>query len=246
MEPISFTASAPFAICRKICCLWLAILLILCIITYTSIRVFIFTRISFSTTSSKVDLGQLCFSTSELLSSCIVYGNKIIVIVNYCYCYCLGSGSVWALYLLFVKIRRARFCNFDMRSNSKPQFVIPNWRCERINESYINLFAEKGNYRFSLFITPSLREILLAIFWTCEFQFIYSFTVRPRKLNSVTRSNKVLFITKHGISFSVTTHLSGNMPVHSDWLIIMLSGRDITFFFFLIILLKYCQNPRSI
>ena len=81
MEPISFTASAPFAICRKICCLWLAILLILCIITYTSIRVFIFTRISFSTTSSKVDLGQLCFSTSELLSSCIVYGNKIIVIV---------------------------------------------------------------------------------------------------------------------------------------------------------------------
>ena len=81
MEPISFTASAPFAICRKICCLWLAILLILCIITYTSIRVFIFTRISFSITSSKVDLGQLCFSTSELLSSCIVYGNKIIVIV---------------------------------------------------------------------------------------------------------------------------------------------------------------------
>ena len=81
MEPISFTASAPFAICRKICCLWLAILLILCIITYTSIRVFIFTRISFSTTSSKVDLCQLCFSTSELLSSCIVYGNKIIVIV---------------------------------------------------------------------------------------------------------------------------------------------------------------------
>ena len=81
MEPISFTASAPFAICRKICCLWLAILLILCIITYTSIRGFIFTRISFSTTSSKVDLGQLCFSTSELLSSCIVYGNKIIVIV---------------------------------------------------------------------------------------------------------------------------------------------------------------------
>ena len=30
-----------------------------------------------------------------------------------------------------------------------------------------------GKYRFSLFITPSVREILFAIFWTCEFQFIY-------------------------------------------------------------------------
>ena len=96
---------------------------------------------------------------------------------------CLKSGSVWALYLLFVIIRRARFCNFDMRSHSKPQFVIPNWRCERISESYINVIAEMGKYSFSLFITPSVREILFAIFWTYEFQFIYSFTVRPRKLN---------------------------------------------------------------
>ena len=118
---------------------------------------------------------------------------------------CLKSGSVWALYLLFVIIRRARFCNFNMRNHSKPQFVIPNWRCERISESYINFIAEMGKYRFSLFITPSVREILFAIFWTCEFQFIYSFTVRPRKLNSVTRSIRVLFIMRHGISFSVRT-----------------------------------------
>ena len=112
---------------------------------------------------------------------------------------CLKSGSVWALYLLFVIIRRARFCNFDMRSHSKPQFVIPNWRCERISESYINFIAEMGKYRFSLFITPSVRKILFAIFLTCEFQLIYSFTVRPRKLNSVTPSIRVLFIMRHGI-----------------------------------------------
>ena len=82
-------------------------------------------------------------------------------------CNSLKSGSVWALYLLLVIIRRARFCNFDMRSHSKPQFVIPNWRCEKINESYINFIAEMGKYRFSLFITPSVREILLAIFSVC-------------------------------------------------------------------------------
>ena len=56
-----------------------------------------------------------------------------------------------------------------------------------VNESYINFMAEMGKYRFSLFITPSVREILLA-FFVREFQFIYSLTVNPRKLNSVTRS----------------------------------------------------------
>ena len=64
--------------------------------------------------------------------------------------------------MLLVIIRRARFCNFDMRSHSKPQFVIRNWRCERVNESYI--MTEMGKYRYSLFITPSVCEILLAIF----------------------------------------------------------------------------------
>ena len=57
-------------------------------------------------------------------------------------------------------MRRARFCSFDMGSHSKPQFVIPNWRCKRIKESYINFMAEKGKYRFSLFITPNVRDIL--------------------------------------------------------------------------------------
>ena len=71
-------------------------------------------------------------------------------------------------------MRSAHFCSFDIRSHSKPQFVIPNWRCERIKESYINFMAEKGKYHFSLFITPNVRDILLAIF-VCEFQFIFSF-----------------------------------------------------------------------
>ena len=118
-------------------------------------------------------------------------------------CNCLKSGSVCALYRLFVIIRRARFCSFDMRCHSKPQFVIPNCRCERMNETYINFMAEMGKYRFSLFITPNVRDILLAIFCVCEFQFINSFTVNPRKLNSVTCSIRVLFIMRRGISFSV-------------------------------------------
>ena len=113
----------------------------------------------------------------------------------------LKRGSVCALYLLFVMMRRARFCSFDMSSHSNPQFVIPNWRSERINESYINFMAEKGKYCFSLFITPKVRDILLAIFCVWEFQFIYSFTVNHRKLNSVTRSIMALFIIRRGYHF---------------------------------------------
>ena len=71
-----------------------------------------------------------------------------------------------------------------------------------INESYINSKAEMGKYRFSLLITPRVREIVLP-FFVWEFQLIYSFTVNPRKLNSVTRSIWVLFIIRHGLSLSV-------------------------------------------
>ena len=69
-----------------------------------------------------------------------------------------------ALYLLFVMMRRVSFCNFVMCSHSKPLFVIPNWRCERIKDSYINFMAEKDNYRFNLFITSHVRDILSTIF----------------------------------------------------------------------------------
>ena len=63
--------------------------------------------------------------------------------------------------------------------------------------------AEKCKYRFSLFIKPDVRDIVSEILCVCEFQFIYSFTVNPRKLNSVTRSIMELFIIRRGISFSV-------------------------------------------
>ena len=40
--------------------------------------------------------------------------------------------------------------------------------------------AERGKQRFSLFITPSVRDILLDIFDAWEFQFMNSFIVRPQ------------------------------------------------------------------
>ena len=45
--------------------------------------------------------------------------------------------------------------------------MIPIWRCEKINESYINFVAEKSKCRFSLFITPNVCDILLMIFFMC-------------------------------------------------------------------------------
>ena len=42
--------------------------------------------------------------------------------------------------------------------------------------------------------TPIMRDILLEIFWTCGFQFKHSSSVRPKKLNSDTRSIDVEFI----------------------------------------------------
>ena len=77
---------------------------------------------------------------------------------------------------------KSPFCSFDMHSHSKPQFLISNWRCERIKESYIKFMAEKGKYRFSLFIKPHVHDILLAIFCVCEFQlYIRSLLILENK-----------------------------------------------------------------
>ena len=100
----------------------------------------------------------------------------------------LNIGSLWALYLLLVIILRARFCNLNNLLHSKPQHVIPNCKCERMRESYINFMTEIGRYLLSLFITPRVRDILFAIFDVCAFQLMYSFIVIPRKLNVVTLS----------------------------------------------------------
>ena len=117
----------------------------------------------------------------------------------------LNNGSVWALYLLFVIMRRARFCSLNILFHSKPQHVIPNCRWDKIKESYMSFMAENGRYLFSLFIIPSVREILLAIFAECELQFINSFMVKPRKLKHETRSIILSLICRSGISsFAIT------------------------------------------
>ena len=117
----------------------------------------------------------------------------------------LNNGSVWALYLLFVIMRRARFCSLNILFHSKPQHVIPNCRWDKIKESYMSFKAENGRYLFSLFIIPNVREILLAIFAECELQFMNSFIVKPRKLKHETRSIFLSLIIKSGISsFAIT------------------------------------------
>ena len=60
---------------------------------------------------------------------------------------------------------------------------------------------------------PYVRDILLAIFCVCEFQLMYSFTVNPRKLNTVTCSIRVLFIIRrqHIDSSSIIVH-----PINFD------------------------------
>ena len=44
----------------------------------------------------------------------------------------LNNRSVWALYLLFVIMRRARFCSLNILFHSKLQHVIPNCRWDKI------------------------------------------------------------------------------------------------------------------
>ena len=112
----------------------------------------------------------------------------------------LNKGSVWALYLLFVIMRRARFCSLNILFHSKPQHVIPNCRWDKIKESYMSFKAENGRYLCNRFIIPNVREILVAIFAECELQFMNSFIVKPRKLKHETRSIFLSLIIKSGIS----------------------------------------------
>ena len=65
--------------------------------------------------------------------------------------------------------------------------------------------ADNGKYRFKQFITPRVRQILFAIFTECDSQFMNSFIVISRKMNSVTLSIGVLLISSCGISVSVMT-----------------------------------------
>ena len=58
------------------------------------------------------------------------------------------------------------------------------FRCGKISELYIVLSVYVGRKCLSLFMTPSVREILLAILSVCGAQFNVSCIVVPRKLNS--------------------------------------------------------------
>ena len=62
-----------------------------------------------------------------------------------------------------------------------------------------------GRYLLILFITPKVRDILLAIFEVCALQFINSFIVSPRKLKVVTLFILDSQIIKSGISFAEIT-----------------------------------------
>ena len=110
----------------------------------------------------------------------------------------LNNGSVWALYLLFVIMRRARFCSLNILCHSKPQHVIPSCRWDKIKESYMSFKAENGRYIFIL-------TFFLTIFAECELQFMNSFIVKPRKLKHETRSIFLSLIIKSGISSFVIT-----------------------------------------
>ena len=129
-------------------------------------------------------------------------------IKDFCYLKIFSSlniGSVWALNFLFVIIRMARFWSLKILFQSNPQQVIPNCRWDSIKESYTSFIAAIGRYRFSLFITPRVRDILFAIFEEWDFQFMFSFIVSPRKLNWVTLSMTEPFSVRWGISFSAIT-----------------------------------------
>ena len=117
----------------------------------------------------------------------------------------LSNGSLSVLYLLFVIVRRARFCSLNILFNSKPHHVIPNSGWDNIKESYMSFLAENWRYLFSLFITPCVREFPLVIVVECELQFINSSIVKPRKLKHETRPIFLSLICKSGIaSFNIT------------------------------------------
>ena len=100
----------------------------------------------------------------------------------------LKRGSVRALYLLFAIVRIALFCNFLILPILKPQVSMENCICDRIRDVYISFRIRVGRNLFRRHIIPMVRDILFKIFWICVVQLRYSSIVRPRKLNSVTRS----------------------------------------------------------
>ena len=110
----------------------------------------IFTCISFSTTSSKVDVGQsLCFSTFELLTWCIMY-------MYYCYCYCLLTLPVTKRY-------RLKSCNEKAMMWIGIQFEQKHLtiQCDRRSFKYYRNVPKLDQKR----VDTSCNGPLLAQFW---------------------------------------------------------------------------------
>ena len=96
-------------------------------------------------------------------------------------------------------ILKAFFCNVNIRLHLKPQAVMQKYICGKIKELYIRLRICCGIDFFILFMMPIVFVILFDMLVMCEFQSIWLFTVRPKKLNSFTCLISVWFISRIGI-----------------------------------------------
>ena len=85
------------------------------------------------------------------------------------------------------------------------------FRCGKISELYIVLSVYVGRNCLSLFITPSVRDILLAILSVCGAQFNVSSIVVPRKLNS--HMPCICLPSKFKVSFSFTHQFTHQLPL---------------------------------
>ena len=114
-----------------------------------------------------------------------------------------NNGSVWALYLLYVIIRTALFYSLKSLSDLKPRVNMQYCRWGRIKLLYRILNTCWGKKRFNLHIIPSDHYISFDIFCTCSFHVKCWLIVKPKKLNSVTRSIFCSFNFNCGIRFSM-------------------------------------------
>ena len=106
------------------------------------------------------------YSGSDLFKS--LYQNSIRWTLNISLTFSISSslnnGSVWALCLLFVIMRRARFWSLNIIVHSKPQHVIPSCIWDKIKESYMS-YKWKWKISLSLFIIPNVRHIFWQSLW---------------------------------------------------------------------------------
>ena len=78
----------------------------------------------------------------------------------------LNSGSICALYLLYIMITNSSFLLFGNSTHSNPEHVVPNWIWDKINESYLIFIAENSKYRL---IQQCVWGIILLAIFTSEY-----------------------------------------------------------------------------